>query len=87
MTTARAAARADRPWGHWEDLHDGPGFKIKLIVVRPGHRLSLQRHLQRREHWVVVSGLADVMVDDRELQLVAGEAVDIGKDGRVVGLF
>ena len=73
MTTART----DRPWGHFEDLREGPGFKVKLIVVRPGQRLSLQRHRRRREHWVVVQGLAEVELDGRMLQLAAGEAVDI----------
>ena len=78
MTSAASApARVERPWGHYEDLREGTGFKVKLIVVRPGQRLSLQRHQRRAEHWVVVSGHADVEVDGRTLQLAAGDTVDI----------
>jgi mannose-6-phosphate isomerase len=75
--SAPATVRTDRPWGRWEDLRAGPGFKIKLIEVRPGQRLSLQRHQRRSEHWVVVTGRADVEVNGRTLQLAPGEAVDI----------
>jgi len=47
-----------RPWGSFTVLQQGPGFKIKLIEIIPGKRLSLQRHKNRAEHWVVVSGMA-----------------------------
>jgi len=43
-------------------LIDGNGYKIKRIVVRPGKRLSLQKHFHRNEHWIVVSGTAEVQV-------------------------
>ena len=49
-----------RPWGEWEVLDVGPGYAVKRIVVRPGGRLSLQRHRHRDEHWVVVAGTARV---------------------------
>ncbi len=49
-----------RPWGHYTLLERGPGFKIKIIEVRPGARLSLQMHHHRSEHWVVISGTARV---------------------------
>ncbi len=49
-----------RPWGHFTVLRQGPGFKIKLIELSGGKRLSLQRHRSRAEHWVVVSGTAKV---------------------------
>ena len=45
-------------------LHQGPGFKVKEIVVAPGGRLSLQSHEHRAEHWVVVAGAAKVTVND-----------------------
>jgi mannose-1-phosphate guanylyltransferase/mannose-6-phosphate isomerase len=49
-----------RPWGSFTVLRIGDGFKIKLIEIEPGKRLSLQRHRRRAEHWVVVSGCAKV---------------------------
>ena len=49
-----------RPWGSFTVLQQGTGFKIKLIEIAPGKRLSLQRHKNRAEHWVVVSGTAKV---------------------------
>ncbi|HPL82840.1 MAG TPA: cupin domain-containing protein [Candidatus Omnitrophota bacterium] len=54
-----------RPWGSFTVLEKCPGFKIKLIEILPGKRLSLQRHKQRSEHWVVVSGKAKVTVEKR----------------------
>lgn len=49
-----------RPWGSYTVLEEGPRFKIKRLVVRPRHALSLQMHHHRSEHWVVVSGTAEV---------------------------
>ena len=53
---------AHRPWGMYTILEDTPGYKIKRIVVKPGKRLSLQKHFHRNEHWIVVSGTATVTV-------------------------
>ena len=60
---------AHRPWGTYTVLEDTPGYKIKRIEVKPGKRLSLQKHLHRNEHWTVVSGTATVTVGD-ETRLV-----------------
>ncbi len=49
-----------RPWGTYTILEEGPRFKIKRLVVRPGASLSLQMHHHRSEHWVVVNGMAQV---------------------------
>jgi mannose-1-phosphate guanylyltransferase len=51
-----------RPWGTYTILEDSPGYKIKRIEVKPGKRLSLQKHYHRNEHWIVVSGTATVTV-------------------------
>lgn len=51
-----------RPWGTYTVLEDSPGYKIKRIEVKPGKRLSLQKHFHRNEHWIVVSGIATVTV-------------------------
>ncbi|MFN6962022.1 MAG: mannose-1-phosphate guanylyltransferase/mannose-6-phosphate isomerase, partial [Rhodocyclaceae bacterium] len=50
-----------RPWGSYTVLEEGPRFKIKRIVVKPGASLSLQMHHHRSEHWVVISGMARVV--------------------------
>jgi mannose-6-phosphate isomerase len=67
----------ERPWGSYTVLDEGDGFKVKRIVVAPGQRLSLQRHAQRAEHWVAVSGVGVAAVDGAELPLAAGGAVDV----------
>jgi len=56
--------RHHRPWGTFDILNQGPGFKVKRISVNPGSRLSLQMHRRRSEHWVVVSGTAKVSRGD-----------------------
>ncbi len=58
-----------RPWGTYEVLVDTGGYKVKRIVVKPGSKLSLQKHFHRNEHWIVVSGTATVSVDN-EVSLV-----------------
>ena len=57
-------AKVARPWGSYETVADGPRFQVKRIVVDPGERLSLQSHVHRSEHWVVVRGAAEVTVGD-----------------------
>ena len=52
--------KVERNWGNYTVLEEGKGYKIKIIEVNPGHRLSLQKHLHRSEHWVVLSGIAKV---------------------------
>jgi len=53
-----------RPWGSYTVLENTPGYKIKRIEVKPGKRLSLQKHFHRNEHWIVVSGTATVTVGE-----------------------
>jgi len=74
---ATAHAEEHRPWGHFEVLHEGAGFKVKEIVVEPGGRLSLQSHEHRAEHWVVVAGTARVTVDEKILTLQPNQSVHI----------
>lgn len=66
-----------RPWGTFTVLDEGDGFKVKRIEVLPGKRLSYQKHAQRAEHWVVVQGTAKVTLDDEEINIPAGQAIDI----------
>jgi len=65
------------PWGRWTVLTEGVGYKVKLIEVSPGHRLSLQLHQYRSEHWVVVSGRARVVIGDRMVELIPLESMVI----------
>ncbi len=58
-----------RPWGSWTVLAEGPGFKVKLIDVQPSHRLSLQYHYHRSEHWVVVAGKARVVIGEKRYDM------------------
>ena len=66
-----------RPWGSYETLVLGDRFQVKQIVVNPGASLSLQMHHHRAEHWVVVSGTAEVQVDDSIQMLTEDQSVYI----------
>lgn len=63
-----------RPWGSYTVLEEGRGYKIKRIEVKPGHRLSLQLHHHRSEHWIVVSGTAKVTCGDQEILLSTNQS-------------
>ena len=66
-----------RPWGTFKSVAQGKGFQVKEIVVYPGKRLSLQKHFHRSEHWIVVSGIAVVEVDNQTQTLEANQSVYI----------
>lgn len=70
---AGASSGARRPWGSYAVLAEGDGFKVKRIDVNPGAALSLQLHHQRSEHWVLVSGTAEVVNGERTLHMQPGE--------------
>lgn len=64
-----------RPWGSYTVLGEGPGYKLKKIVVNPGQRLSLQLHYHRSEHWIVIGGTAKVTIGDQEQMVHGNESV------------
>ncbi len=66
-----------RPWGNYESLNLSARFQVKRITVKPGAKLSLQKHHHRSEHWVVVSGTAMVTIDDTETLLTENESTYI----------
>jgi mannose-6-phosphate isomerase len=66
---SRPIEEEQKPWGSFHTLEEGPGYKVKRLVVLPGQRLSLQKHRRRAEHWVVVSGTATVVNGTRVLTL------------------
>jgi mannose-1-phosphate guanylyltransferase/mannose-6-phosphate isomerase len=67
--------RIYRPWGWYQRVDIGSRFQVKRICVKPGGRLSLQKHFHRAEHWVVVQGTAEVQVDERVTIVSENEAV------------
>jgi mannose-6-phosphate isomerase-like protein (cupin superfamily) len=71
------ARHETRPWGEFFVLADAPTHKVKRIVVRPGQRLSYQRHERRAEHWFVVAGTARVTLDGADHVVPTGGAIDI----------
>lgn len=68
---------AHRPWGTYTVLEDTDGYKIKRIMVKPGKRLSLQKHLHRNEHWIVLSGTATVTVGEKTFSVHPNESTYI----------
>lgn len=68
-----------RPWGSYSVLEEGVRYKIKRICVKPLHKLSLQMHYHRSEHWVVVSGTANVTIQDKETIVHEGESIFVPK--------
>ncbi|RME80719.1 MAG: cupin domain-containing protein, partial [Zetaproteobacteria bacterium] len=72
-----APQRVHRPWGWYEVLLEDQFYKIKRIEVKPGASLSLQRHRHRSEHWVVVSGAAEVVRGEEKLFVAQSESTFI----------
>ncbi|AQZ94188.1 mannose-1-phosphate guanylyltransferase/mannose-6-phosphate isomerase [Halopseudomonas phragmitis] len=66
-----------RPWGNYDSVDLGERFQVKRITVQPGARLSLQMHHHRAEHWVVVSGTAQVTCDDKTFLLTENQSTYI----------
>ena len=67
--------RIYRPWGFYESLIHGDRFQVKRIVVKPGEKLSLQKHFHRAEHWVVVAGTGVVTRNDEQISVHENESV------------
>jgi mannose-1-phosphate guanylyltransferase / mannose-6-phosphate isomerase len=69
--------KVNRPWGTYDSVDAGARFQVKRIVVNPGARLSLQMHHHRAEHWIVVSGTAEVTVGDKVILLSENQSTYI----------
>jgi mannose-1-phosphate guanylyltransferase/mannose-6-phosphate isomerase len=69
--------KVHRPWGWYDSIDEGGRFKVKRIQVRPGASLSLQKHHHRAEHWVVVSGTAEITCGDKKLLLTENQSTYI----------
>lgn len=75
LPQAHSSPRCHRPWGWYETLALGPRFQVKRIMVEPGGQLSLQSHVHRAEHWVVVAGTARVTLDGTARLLPENESI------------
>lgn len=81
----------ERSWGTWEVLQEGARFKVKSLLIQPGQQTSLQRHLHRSEHWVVVEGTAlitvgnskQVLTENQGICIELGEVHRISNPGRI----
>ena len=69
--------KVHRPWGWYDSIDHGPRFQVKRIMVKPGASLSLQKHHHRAEHWIVVSGTAEVTCGDKQLLLTENQSTYI----------
>lgn len=69
------ARTAYRPWGGYSSVLSGDRFQVKRLFVKPGKRLSLQKHHHRAEHWVVVAGVAEVTIDGKVAMVAENESV------------
>lgn len=67
----------ERPWGSYTILGGGDGFQVKTIAVKPDKRLSYQRHAHRSEHWFIVAGAGEVVLDGVSHSVGVGDAVDV----------
>ncbi len=64
-----------RPWGHFQSLTSGDGHQVKRLTLKPGAGISLQRHHHRAEHWVIVSGTAQITLDEEVRTLGQNESI------------
>ena len=69
--------KVHRPWGWYDSIEEGERFKVKRIHVKPGSSLSLQRHRHRAEHWIVVSGSAEITNGDQVMLLSENQSTYI----------
>ncbi len=66
-----------KPWGSYEVLIVGKDYQVKRVEVRPGHRLSLQKHAKRAEKWIIVGGSGAVTLGAKQIPVERGSVVDI----------
>ena len=66
-----------RPWGSYDSIDNGKRFQVKRITVKPGEKLSVQMHHHRAEHWIVVSGTANVTIGEKTQLVTENESVYI----------
>jgi mannose-1-phosphate guanylyltransferase/mannose-6-phosphate isomerase len=75
LKQAQEHRRVYRPWGYYQSIDAGERHQVKRIVVKPGHKLSLQKHYHRAEHWIVVRGAAEVTRDNEVTMIHENESI------------
>ena len=71
--------RVFRPWGYFDSIDSGKGFQVKRIMVNPGSKISLQKHQNRSEHWVIVQGIALITCGEKVFKLKENQSTYIPK--------
>jgi mannose-1-phosphate guanylyltransferase/mannose-1-phosphate guanylyltransferase/mannose-6-phosphate isomerase len=80
-----------RPWGYYQTLHHGERFQVKRLSLKPGAKISLQKHFHRAEHWVVVNGTAlvtrgeesHIIRENESIYIPLGEVHRLENPGKV----
>ena len=68
--------KSERPWGRYEVLQESSTHKVKCIWIKPGSRISYQRHKHRSEHWFIVQGAGEVTIDGAISKVQPGDTVE-----------
>ena len=71
-----------RPWGNYISLVESDTWKVKRIEIKPGESISLQKHKQRSEHWVVVKGIANVEINNKNATININESIFVSKGSK-----
>ena len=71
-----------KPWGFYKVIEESANYLVKIIVVKPQEKLSLQSHKYRSEHWIVVQGIATVTIDKFIKKLISNESIYIPKKAK-----
>jgi mannose-1-phosphate guanylyltransferase / mannose-6-phosphate isomerase len=77
VSETKAHPTVYRPWGSYQCIDGADGFQVKRIIVKPGQKLSLQKHARRAEHWVIVRGTARITRDNQVFELFANQSTYI----------
>ncbi|MBR72855.1 MAG: mannose-6-phosphate isomerase [Rhodospirillaceae bacterium] len=74
--------KINKPWGTYEIILSDINYQVKKLVINPAQSISLQSHIHRSEHWIVVSGIANVILGNQsnQMEVQTGEHIFIGKE-------
>ena len=72
----------NKPWGSFEIIDEGDKYTVKKIIVNPGGKLSLQSHEHRSEHWLIASGVAEVIIDEKTYSLKENDNIFIPRGSK-----
>ena len=72
----------NKPWGSFEIIDEGDKYTVKKIIVHPGGKLSLQSHEHRSEHWLIASGVAEVIIDETTYSLKENDNIFIPRGSK-----